>query len=575
MNVPLLELTIKNIALIDSLTIEWGPGLSVITGETGAGKSIIVGAIQFLLGGKSGRDLLRTGTERGSVSLVYDARELDKVAAALDELGLSTVLDENDGLLVLSRELHATGRTICKVAGEALPLNIYRKVTDRLIELHGQHGHHALLSEASHCAFLDELGDARHMDNLARLKAAHGDMRRKQHELAMLVSGARERARLIDIYAFQLKELRDAKIVEGEETRLEAESRKARHQERIDTALRRAYSLVAGTERSAGAMNNLRQAAAHMSSIATLDERYAGLSAKLEGAAFELEDTVRELEAAREEATIDQRAIDMIESRLELLSKLGRKYGATTGEMLAHMANIEKELANTVNAEERAGELEAAAAQCESEYLRMAEAVSKERHAAADVFSREMVAQLRDLSMSAARFDVSIDSVPEDADSWTESGFDKVSFLFSANKGEPLKPLSQVASGGELSRVMLSLKTIEANKTGVPVLIFDEIDAGISGRAAQAVAEKLDAIARYTQVLCVTHLPQIAAMADNPYCVSKSSAGGKTLTSLRRLDGDTHIQEIARLISGADEGGGFAYAAELRRTAIVQKSARP
>jgi len=573
MIIPLLELTIKNIALIEMLTIEWGPGLSVITGETGAGKSIIIGAIQFLLGGKSDKDLLRTGTQRGSVSLVYDVRGLGRVINVLDELELSATLDENNGLLVLSRELYASGRTVCKVAGEALPLNIYRRVTNQLIELHGQHGHHALLSESSHLMFLDELGGQRHKDNLANLSDAHRDMRGKQRELARLVTDAKERARHIDMYSFQLKELKDAKIIAGEETRLEAESQKARHQERIDTALRRAYALVAGTERSSGAMNSLRQASALMSSIASFDERYGSLASKLEVSAFELEDAVRELDSAREEAYIDQRAVDMIEARLEQLSKLGRKYGATTREMLEYMASLEKKLENAVSVEERGIELEAAISQSEGEYLRIAGLVSQERRAVADSFSHEMISQLRDLSMSAARFDVSIESIPGSNGDWAASGFDKVSFMFSANEGEPLKPLSQVASGGELSRVMLSLKTIEANKTGVPVLIFDEIDTGISGRAAQSVAEKLDTIARYTQVLCVTHLPQIAAMADNPYSVSKSIVDGKTLTSLRRLDGDAHIEEIARLISGADEGGGIGYAAELRKAAAARKSA--
>ncbi|MDR2504899.1 MAG: DNA repair protein RecN [Oscillospiraceae bacterium] len=568
---PLLTLSIKNIALIDSLEVELSAGLSVITGETGAGKSIIIGAIQFLLGGKSDKDLLRTGSQRGRVSLVYNIEGLDKVSAVLSELGLLDSVIENDWQLILSRELNSSGRTVCRVAGETLPLNVYRRVTDRLIELHGQHGHHALLNEESHLFFLDTLGGAAYKESLAKLADAHSFMQGKKKELRSLVTDAKERARLIDMYTFQLAELRDAKLEEGEEERLQLESKKARHQERISTALRKAYVLLAGAERSRGSLDNLKQSITLLTSISEFDERYAALASRMKTLAFELDDIVRELDDAKDEAYVDQNEIDKIESRLESLSRLSRKYGATTREMLDYMARIERELESAVSTEDRQKELEREIIKAQGAYLEAAMLVSTERRAVAEYFSNEMTSQLSDLAMAKARFDVSVETFAEDKTRWSENGIDRAAFMFSANEGEPLKPLSQVASGGELSRVMLSLKTIEANKSGVPVLIFDEIDTGISGRAAQSVALKLSNIARYTQVLCVTHLPQIAAIADNPYCVSKASNGGKTTISLRALSEAAHVEEIARLISGADESGGTAYAAELRRAAAERK----
>lgn len=563
---PLLELTIRRIALIDELTIEWRSGLSALTGETGAGKSIIIGSIAFLMGERSDRDMLQSGAAKGGVYAVFDVGDVPAVLDTLRERGL----DIDDGMLTLSRELYANGRTVCRAAGEALPLAAYRSITSQLVDLHGQHAHQSLLNAKSHLGFLDAFGDAAHAASLASVKDAWRSWRHDMRQLNALRTDTQERARRLDMLRFQLGELKEAKLTADEETRLEAQSRHARHAEKISSALRKAGGLVSGTERSSGALNALRQAAALLGGIADLDARYAALAERLESAGYELEDAASELSAALDESDIDPREIDRVESRLALIQRLGRKYGATTREMLSYQASLEAELAETLGGDERREELAEFCAKKEAAYREAADTLSKSRRSLADVFARRVLDQLADLSMEKARFAAAFAPDGEAR----EDGCDIVSFMISANPGEPLKPLDEVASGGELSRVMLALKTIAADRLGISVLVFDEIDTGISGRTAQAVSEKMSDIARSAQVICVTHLPQIAAMADNAYRVRKETDGEHTRTILEYLKPCDREEELARMLGGAEPNGGGtsqAYARTLIAAAIARK----
>ncbi|MDR1599439.1 MAG: DNA repair protein RecN [Oscillospiraceae bacterium] len=546
----LREITIRRIALIEELTIEWRGGFQVITGETGAGKSIVIGALSFLLGEPTGRDILQTGAARGGVQAVFDVARLPGVRAALAERDLTI----DDNLLTLSREVFSNGRTVCRAAGEPLPLAAFRRITAMLVDLHGQHAHQVLLDPRSHLAFLDDFGDEAHKADLERLRLLCRAWREAKRDLDQLLTDAQERARRLDMLRFQLAELTDADLVPGEEQSLEEERSRARHAEKIHAALARADALLSGGGRSGGAISPLKQACALLGGIVSYDPRAAALVERLESLGYELDDAAAELSRLAEDDPLDPKQADRVESRLDLLHCLMRKYGATSREMIEYRDRVSGELEETLDTDTRAERLREALAQREREYLALATRVSGTRRTLSQSFALRMTAELAQLGMERARFEVGFED-SEDA-GYHEDGIDHAQFRISANAGEPLKPLSGVASGGELSRLMLAIKSIAADHSGVPVVIFDEIDTGISGRMAQAVAEKMAAIARHCQVICVTHLPQIAAMADGAYRVEKFTdivdGGERTRSTLTRLDEAERVAELARMLGGAD-----------------------
>ncbi|GHU76309.1 DNA repair protein RecN [Clostridia bacterium] len=551
----LKEITIRRIALIDELTIEWQGGFQVITGETGAGKSIVVGALAFLLGEPHGRDLLQTGAPRGGVTAVFDVSGLVGVRALLDE----RELEIDDGFLVLSRELFANGRTVCRAAGEAMPLALFRRITAMLVDLHGQHAHQVLLDPKSHLAFLDAFGDVLHAADLVELRARHRAWRDAKRNLERLLTDAQERARRLDMLRFQLQELTDARLIPDEETALEEERTRARYAEKIHAALNKADTLLSGGDgaRSPGVCAPLKQAVALLGGIEAYDPRVSALAERLESLGYEVEDAAGELSRLIDESPLDPKRIGRVESRLDLLHRLMRKYGASSREMIEYRQRVAGELEETLDADARADQFRQELSAMAQEYLALAAKVSQTRHVLSEAFSERMTAELAQLGMERARFAVGFDEGDGNSDgSYREDGVDRAQFLISANAGEPLKPLAAIASGGELSRVMLAVKSIAADHSGVPVVIFDEIDTGISGRMAQAVAEKMAAIARHNQVICVTHLPQIAAMADTAYRVEKtvemSDGFERTRTTLERLDGAERTAELARMLGGAD-----------------------
>ncbi|MDR1263559.1 MAG: DNA repair protein RecN [Oscillospiraceae bacterium] len=546
----LREITIRRIALIDELTIEWRGGFQVITGETGAGKSIVVGALAFLLGEPTGRDMLQTGAARGGVQAVFDVSGLNAVRAALAERDLEI----DDNLLTLSREMFANGRTVCRAAGEPLPLAAFRRITAMLVDLHGQHAHQVLLDPKSHLAFLDAFGDAPHKASLDRLRHLCRAWREAKRDLDRLLTDAQERARRLDMLRFQLDELTDAKLSPDEEKTLEEERTRARHAEKIHGAMMKADTLLSGGERSSGSIAPLKQAIALLGGIASYDPRAASLAERLESLGYELDDAAGELSRLADDDTIDPKRIDRVESRLDLLHRLMRKYGASTREMIEYRARVSSELEETLDTDARAERFRDELGKRERDYLELASKVSAARRALSQSFSERMTAELAQLGMERARFEVGFE--PDANAGYREDGVDRAQFCISANAGEPLKPLSGVASGGELSRIMLAIKSIAADHSGVPVVIFDEIDTGISGRMAQAVAEKMAAIARHCQVICVTHLPQIAAMSDGAYRVAKvtDTVDGeeRTRSTLERLDETERVAELARMLGGAD-----------------------
>lgn len=550
----LLQLSIRDIALIDRLTLSFGPGLTVLTGETGAGKSIIVGSLDFVLGGKADRDRIAGGAERGRVEALFDISALPRVQSALAEMGLET----EDGLLPVCREILQSGRSVCRVAGEVVTVAQLRAVMAPLLDLHGQHAHQSLLDPAKHLQFLDALGDAEHRAAVERVRALYGEWSAIARALREIETNDRERARREDMLRFQLEELDGAKLRAGEEDELTRQRALMRNAEKIRSGLEEAYGALSGDETGElpGALDALQQAAKALGGLSKYDGRFEALSVQLNDAMYAAESVAGELDGLREECGVDPRRLEQVESRLDQLDRLRRKYGATTVEMIAFRERVRAELDSTASSEEKREALKKQEKAAKAAFMKEAQALSEARRALAKACEGRVAAQLAALEMKSAVFEVAFseDAAP------SADGLDAVEFRLSANRGEPPRPLQKAASGGELSRVMLALKCVEAENDGVPTLVFDEIDTGVGGATGVAIAEKLREVGAKRQVLCVTHLPQIAAAARTQFWVEKSVRDGRTHTDARELDTDGRVEAVAQMLGGGETARAHARA---------------
>ena len=550
----LLQLSIRDIALIDRLTLSFGPGLTVLTGETGAGKSIIVGSLDFVLGGKADRDRIAGGAERGRVEALFDISALPRVQSALAEMGLET----EDGLLPVCREILQSGRSVCRVAGEVVTVAQLRAVMAPLIDLHGQHAHQSLLDPAKHLQFLDALGDAEHRAATERVRALYGEWSAIARALREIETNDRERARREDMLRFQLEELDGAKLRAGEEDELTRQRALMRNAEKIRSGLEEAYGALSGDETGElpGALDALQQAAKALGGLSKYDGRFEALSVQLNDAMYAAESVAGELDGLREECGVDPRRLEQVESRLDQLDRLRRKYGATTVEMIAFRERVRAELDSTASSEEKREALKKQEKAAKAAFMKEAQALSEARRALAKACEGRVAAQLAALEMKSAVFEAAFseDAAP------SADGLDAVEFRLSANRGEPPRPLQKAASGGELSRVMLALKCVEAENDGVPTLVFDEIDTGVGGATGVAIAEKLREVGAKRQVLCVTHLPQIAAAARTQFWVEKSVRDGRTHTDARELDTDGRVEAVAQMLGGGETARAHARA---------------
>lgn len=550
----LLQLSIRDIALIDRLTLSFGPGLTVLTGETGAGKSIIVGSLDFVLGGKADRDRIAGGAERGRVEALFDISALPRVQSALAEMGLET----EDGLLPVCREILQSGRSVCRVAGEVVTVAQLRAVMAPLLDLHGQHAHQSLLDPAKHLQFLDALGDAEHRAAVERVRALYGEWSAIARTLREIETNDRERARREDMLRFQLEELDGAKLRAGEEDELTRQRALMRNAEKIRSGLEEAYGALSGDETGElpGALDALQQAAKALGGLSKYDGRFEALSVQLNDAMYAAESVAGELDGLRDECGVDPRRLEQVESRLDQLDRLRRKYGATTVEMIAFRERVRAELDSTASSEEKREALKKQEKAAKAAFMKEAQALSEARRALAKACEGRVAAQLAALEMKSAVFEVAFseDAAP------SADGLDAVEFRLSANRGEPPRPLQKAASGGELSRVMLALKCVEAENDGVPTLVFDEIDTGVGGATGVAIAEKLREVGAKRQVLCVTHLPQIAAAARTQFWVEKSVRDGRTHTDARELDTDGRVEAVAQMLGGGETARAHARA---------------
>lgn len=549
----LLQLSIHHLALIDEMTLDFAPGMNVMTGETGAGKSIVVDAVNLVLGERADRELIANGAAKARVEAVFDIADNDRVRALLGELELMG--DEDTASI--SRELTNTGRNICRINGTVVPLQTLRLVSAQLLDIHGQHEHQLLLDSRNHIGYLDEFAADEVRPLLSQTEKLYADWRAAGQKLARLRKSVAEREQRIDMLRFQLEELRSAHLVEGEEEELERLKVFYRNAGKIMAAFDESCALLSeGTENSSSAVELLREGVNALMPVASLDPRYETVFTRLDGLCYEVEDAAKDLCDLRDDMEYDEDDAERVEGRLDLLRRLNRKYGATTQDMIRYRDKVAAEL-------DELEDSDSAAEKLEKEYRQLGKALGEActklthaREAAARVFEKSIEAQLRDLGMKNARLSMAFAPLAPGeklTDRFSASGADRIEMMFCANLGQPLRPLARVASGGELSRIMLALKNLSAQKPGIPrSMVFDEIDTGISGRMAQVVAEKMSQIGNHHQVICVTHLPQIAAMADEQFLVRKYDDGGITRTEVTHLNNAQRAQELARMVGGAD-----------------------
>lgn len=547
-------LRVKNLALIDELELELNRGLNVLTGETGAGKSILINAISLAVGERTDVEQIRTGADSAVVEAVFDLREHKAIQRALKELGCGEA-DE----LVICRVLERVGRTRCSVNGHPIGLKVLKRIGELLVDIHGQHEHQSLLRPETHIAYLDKYGGERLGSLLEEYRQLYDSLKEVEALKRKMVSSERERERRIDLLHYQAREIDAAKLVPGEEEELKAERQRLLHSEKLLEAVRRIRRCLCGDEDAEGAIPLLSEALAELRRSSQWDERLGEHLEHVGQAIYSLEDVAKWIDEYASKLEFNPLRLEEIESRLALISALKRKYGDSVEEVLAYRQRIEEELRLLESHEEHLEELERRSAELREKLSEVATRLSAARCEAAREMEKAMEEQLHSLMMDKARFKVSIVREEDEGGlsidgmryAFDRDGVDRVEFLISPNEGEPLKPLAKIASGGEISRVMLALRAILRSTHEIPTLIFDEIDVGIGGRTAEAVGMKLKSVSKFAQVICVTHLPQIACMADTHIVVKKVTKHGRTLIQAHQLSFDERVAEIARMLAGA------------------------
>ena len=530
-------LHIENIAIIEEADIRFEAGFNALTGETGAGKSIVIDALSAVLGQRTSRELIRTGADKAFVSAIFSGVE----PSLLAELGITP---EEDGSLLLQREIHSDGKSVCRIGGRPVTVGQLKALGSRLLNIHGQHDGQQLLDEEEHLRFLDSFGRTESLFNTYIEKYNRfTEIQRKMQSLQMDES---EKARRVDTLTYQIGELERAQLRAGEEEELSARRNLLRNAEKFISAVSEADYALNGDDSGDGALGLLRRAQDAIGAVRHLDDGYAALYQRLEALYSEAYDVAATVEDRRESFDFSPNELDEVESRMDQLYRLKKKYGPSVEDMLAYLDRCRAELEQIEYAGDTLIRLERELAKAEQAALDAAERLSQGRRQAAEQLSAQILEELRQLDMGKIRFAADMAEKPLGPD-----GIDQVRFLMSANVGEELRPIHKIASGGELARIMLAMKNVLSEQDMVGTMVFDEVDTGVSGRAAQKVAEKMARISRRKQVLCVTHLPQLAAMADTHFSVEKGEQNGRTYTAVQRLDREQRRQELARLTGGS------------------------
>lgn len=533
----LTSLKIENVAIIESAAIEFGCGLNVLTGETGAGKSIVIDSINAILGERTSRDIIRTGAQSAKVYAVFEDVN-ERVRNFLGENGI----DCEDGVLIINRTLSREGKNVCRINGAPVTVSMLREIGGELIDIHGQHDNQSLLSPEKHCGFVDSF--AGNADLIADYREKYGRLCEIRSKLKKLTTDESSKSQRIDFLTYQIDELEKAEIIIGERDELKARKSLINNSQKVIESLNIAYEALkadgAGIDMITDAESEIANASAYMETLGEASEKITDIR-------YELEDIAETVRDAMTEVDFDPSELEDIDERLDLLYRLSKKYGDTEEEMLEYLEKARVELDNIAFSEERVKELQKQEKEALAETETAACKLTESRKTAGEKLSNAICSELEFLDMPNVRFVVKCNDI-----GLTENGKDEIEFLISANAGEEPKPLAKIASGGELSRIMLAIKNVLAETDGVDTMIFDEIDTGVSGRAAQKIAMKLRSASKGRQVICVTHLAQIAAQGDVHLYISKSVSDGKTYTNIKSLIEEERVAEIARIMGGME-----------------------
>lgn len=533
----LTSLKIENVAIIESAAIEFGCGLNVLTGETGAGKSIVIDSINAILGERTSRDIIRTGAQSAKVYAVFEDVN-ERVRNFLDENGI----DCEDGVLIINRTLSREGKNVCRINGAPVTVSMLREIGGELIDIHGQHDNQSLLSPEKHCGFVDSF--AGNADLITDYREKYGRLCEIRSKLKKLTTDESSKSQRIDFLTYQIDELEKAEITIGERDELKARKSLINNSQKVIESLNIAYEALkadgAGIDMITDAESEIANASAYMEMLGEASEKITDIR-------YELEDIAETVRDAMTEVDFDPSELEDIDERLDLLYRLSKKYGDTEEEMLEYLEKARAELDNIAFSEERVKELQKQEKEALAETETAACKLTESRKTAGKKLSNAICSELEFLDMPNVRFVVKCNDI-----GLTENGKDEIEFLISANAGEEPKPLAKIASGGELSRIMLAIKNVLAETDGVDTMIFDEIDTGVSGRAAQKIAMKLRSASKGRQVICVTHLAQIAAQGDVHLYISKSVSDGKTYTNIKSLIEEERVAEIARIMGGME-----------------------
>ena len=539
----LTELSIKNFAIIENLTVSFTKGLTVLTGETGAGKSIIIDAVHLLVGGRGSSEFVRHGEEKAEIEGLFQLESLTHPSyQKAEEFGIEI----EEGMLILRRDISQTGKSVCRINGKLVTISTLREIGGTLIDIHGQHEHQELMEESKHQKLLDQFGAKSISSQLKEYANLYQSYEQTSKRLKSLSENEQKMAHRLDLIQFQFDEIQKAQLVINEDEQLIEEKKRLSNFEKVYEGLSNSYSVLQGEQKGLDWIGLLMS---HLEDVSSVDQQYQELAETVSTSYYALEDVARELRSKMDSLEFNPERLHDIESRLNEINQLKRKYGKTIEEIIEYAAKIEEEIETLQNKETHINALNKELAAIKKDLVLEAKELTSTRLQFAEKLTKSIHRELKELYMDKTVFEVRFHS---DYDVFTPTGCDQIGFFISTNPGEPLKPLSKVASGGELSRMMLALKSIFSKHQGVTSIIFDEVDTGVSGRVAQAIAEKIYKVAVSSQVLCISHLPQVAAMADTHLYISKVTQKGRTKTSVQSLSEPDKVKEIGRMISGVE-----------------------
>lgn len=537
----LQTLSIKQFAIIDELDINFSDGLTVMSGETGSGKSIIIDAIGQLIGMRASSDYVRHGEKKAIIEGIFDIDESKDAINILESLAI----DVDEDFLLVKREIFSSGKSICRINNQTVTLQDLRKVMQELLDIHGQHDTQSLLKQKYHLQLLDDYADNQYSDLLNQYQLSYNQYKNKRKELEELESADQALLQRLDLMKFQLEELTEASLKEGEVDQLESDIKRIQNSEKLNLALNNAHQVL--TDESA-IPDRLYELSNYLQTINDIvPEKFVRLKEDIDQFYYMLEDAKHEIYDEMANTEFDEQVLNEYESRMNLLNNLKRKYGKDITELIAYQSKLANEIDKIENYEQSTSQLREEIKTLYNEVIDIGKKLSQERRRVARELRDHIVSEIQNLQMKDANLEISFKPLDEP----TIEGIEFVEFLISPNRGEPLKSLNKIASGGELSRIMLALKSIFVKSRGQTAILFDEVDSGVSGQAAQKMAEKMRDIAQYIQVICISHLPQVASMSDHHLLISKASNADRTTTQVKELKDENKIDEIARMISGA------------------------